>query len=94
MIPDREQLDSFVEALSPRPVVVVVLEPGVEVCRCRTTIREPEEQFFFDDYETLTTGMREGFGDRGWWLDTSAQTPDETAEQILAHAASRGRLEG
>jgi chloramphenicol 3-O-phosphotransferase len=84
LIPDRGQLDFFLHALSPRPVLLIVLAPGVAVCRHRNAVREQEEQFFFDDYETLTTGMRNAFGTVGWWFDTSALTPDETATRIIA----------
>jgi hypothetical protein len=86
VLPSRQHLDFFVEALSPRQVLLVVLTPGIDVCRYRNTIREPEDQFFFDDYEGLTAAMRDGFGDVGWWFDTSELTPDETASQILTNA--------
>ncbi len=86
LIPDREGLDYYLEALRPRPVLLVVLMPSIEVHHYRNTIREPEEQFAFDDYETLTADMRHGFGTMGWWFDTSALTPDETADQIIANA--------
>ncbi|MGH3481249.1 MAG: hypothetical protein ACRDQD_31075 [Nocardioidaceae bacterium] len=88
LIPDREGLDYFVKALRPRRVLVVVLIPTIEVHRYRNTIREPEEQFFFDDYETLIAGMRQGFGTVGWWFDTSSLTPAETASQIIASAGT------
>ena len=52
----------------------------------RNEQRDPEEQFLFDGHEALTSSMREGFGDLGWWFDTSALTPEETAEQVVAHA--------
>ena len=87
VIPDREQLDFFLHALSPRHVLLVVLAPSISVCRYRNTIRHREEQFFFDDYETLTAGMRDAFGTVGWWFDTSELTPDDTATQILTSAA-------
>lgn len=86
IIPDREQLDFYLEALSPRRVLLVVLTPSTEVCRHRNAIRDHREQFFFDDYETLTAAMHNGFGTVGWWFDTSTLTPDETATQIIAHA--------
>lgn len=86
IIPDRAQLDLYVDALSPRRVLLVVLAPSIDVCRHRNTERDPEEQFFFDDYETLTAEMRRGFGTVGWWFDTSAFTADETAERIVAEA--------
>ncbi len=88
VLPDREQLDFCLDALSPRDVLLVVLTPSIEVCRYRNTIRDPSEQFFFDDYEALTAGMRQGFGDVGWWFDTSQLSPDETATQIIVRAAA------
>jgi hypothetical protein len=88
LIPDREALDYFLEALRPRRILLIVLMPTIEVHRYRNTIREPEEQFFFDDYETLTSDMRNGFGTVGWWFDTSSLTPDETATQIIENAST------
>lgn len=58
LIPSREQLDFFLADLSPRQVLLVVLTPSIEVCEHRNLDRHHEEQFFFDDYETLTTAMR------------------------------------
>jgi hypothetical protein len=92
LIPDREGLDYFLEALGPRRVLLVVLMPTIEAHHHRNTIREPEEQFFFDDYETLIAGMRDGFASVGWWFDTTDLTPEETAEQIIAKAATLGRI--
>lgn len=91
LIPDREGLDYYLEALRPRRVLLVVLMPSIEVHHYRNTIREAEEQFFFNDYETLTAAMHNGFGTVGWWFDTSALTPDETATQIIANAATLAR---
>lgn len=88
LIPNREGLDYFLDALRPRRVLLVVLMPTIEVHHCRNSIREPEEQFFFDDYETLMADMRKGFGTVGWWFDTSAFTPEETATHIIANAAT------
>lgn len=92
VIPDRDQLDSFVSALSPRPVRLVVLAPSIEVCRYRNTVRPEREQFFFDDYEALSRNMTDAFGGLGWWLDTSAFTAEETAELILENALVRDPL--
>jgi len=91
VIADRDQLDVLLAALSPRRVLLVALTPGIEVCRYRNTTRDPREQFCFDGYEALTAGMREGFGDVGWWFDTSTLTPDETAAQIVADGLTLGR---
>ncbi|HYO32561.1 MAG TPA: phosphotransferase [Nocardioidaceae bacterium] len=88
VIPDRTQLDFFMDALSPRRVLLVVLAPGIDVCRYRNTIRHHDEQFFFDDYAGLSAAMHGGFANVGWWLDTSTLTAGETARQILADAVT------
>ena len=88
LVPHRAHLDALLEALHPRRVLLVVLAPAIEVCRHRNTIRPELEQFFFDDYQALTTTMRTSFGSLGWWLDTSALTAEETATQVLAEAAT------
>ena len=91
IVPDRAQLDVFIDGLGPLGLRLVVLDPGGETCRARNEQRAPDEQFFFDGHEALTATMRDGFGDLGWWFDTSGLTPEETAERIVMHAyALRG----
>ncbi len=86
VVPDRQQLDLYREALSRRRLLVVALAPGIDICRYRDAIRDPQEQFSFDGYETLMASMRGSYGTIGWWIDTSDLTADETARQILAKA--------
>lgn len=86
---DRAELDFFIALMSPRPVRLVVLDPGTEVCKYRNATRDPEEQFEFDGYERLEADMKREFGDIGWWLDTSASTADQTADELGAEIASR-----
>src|SRR3954469_23601517 len=47
---DRAELDFFVALMSPRPVRLVILAPGIEVCKARNAGRAPEERFDFDGY--------------------------------------------
>jgi chloramphenicol 3-O-phosphotransferase len=89
VLTDRAELDFFIALMSPRPVRLVVLDPGIDVCKHRNAIRDPAEQFAFDGYEWLDAQMRRGFGDVGWWFDTSAMTAEETAEQLIAELAAR-----
>jgi predicted kinase len=89
VIPSREQLGLFTGLLAPRPVLFVVLAPGIEACRYRNTIRDPAERFDFDGYETLDADMKRELGDTGWWFDTSALTPAKTAEKIIREASRR-----
>lgn len=89
LITHRAQLDFFVSHLPARRILCVALTPGIEACRYRNTIRDPREQFFFDGYEELDAGMRREFGDLGWWFDTSALTPGQTARRVVREARYR-----
>ncbi|QDI72962.1 phosphotransferase [Streptomyces calvus] len=89
VIPDRAQLDFFVSLLAARQVLFVVLAPGIEACRYRNTLRDPQEQFHFDGYEDLDADMKRELGDLGWWFDTSALTPEETADRVVREARHR-----
>jgi hypothetical protein len=92
MLADRAELDFFIALMSPRHVRLVVLAPGIEVCKYRDANRNPEEQFNFDCYERLEADMQREFGDIGWWLDTSDMTADETAEQLVAELTGRAAV--
>ena len=89
VLADRSELDFFIALMSPRPVRLLVLDPGIDVCKARNARRDPEEQFEFDDYERLHADMKREFGNVGWWLDTSAMTADQTAELVVADMARR-----
>ena len=82
VLADRSELDFFIALMSPRPVRLVVLDPGTEVCKYRNAGRDPEDRFEFDGYERLEADMKREFSDFGWWLDTSAMTADQTAERL------------
>jgi predicted kinase len=89
VLADRAELDFFLALLSPRSVRLVVLAPGIEVCKQRNRTRRPEERFDFDGYERLEADMTREFGEIGWWFDTSQLTPDETATELVAHVGDR-----
>jgi predicted kinase len=86
---DRSELDFFIALMSPRPVRLVVLDPGIDVCKSRNAGRDPEAQFDFDGYERLDADMKREFGDVGWWVDTSDITVDQTVEKLVAEVESR-----
>ena len=92
IVPDRQQLELYREALGRRRLLVVVLAPSNDVCRTRNSTRALQEQFLFDGYESLTASMRSGFGSLGWWFDTSDLTPEETVGRILVEAAGRAAV--
>jgi predicted kinase len=89
VVADRRELDLLLALLLPRPVRLVVLAPGIEVCEYRNATRHPDEHFAFDGYHQLDADMRRDLGDVGWWFDTSALTPTGTAEQLVLEAAVR-----
>jgi predicted kinase len=89
VLADRPELDFFLALLSPRPVRLVILAPGIDACRRRNALRDPQDQFEFDGYERLEADMQREFRDSAWWFDTAALTPEETAEQLVAGAAHR-----
>lgn len=93
VLPDREQLSRFRKALASYRLLLVVLDPGAAVCQHRNEIRPPQDQFFFDGYEELRASMRDGFGDIGWWFDTSALSPQQTAQRILDEGSFRAVVE-
>jgi len=88
VVQDRAMLDLLLALMSPRPVRLVILAPGAEVCRYRNASRDSDERFEFDGYEHLEADMKKDLGDIGWWFDTSALTPEETAEQLVREAAA------
>ena len=89
VVADRPELDFLLSLLSARPVRLVTLAPGVEVCEQRNAARDPDEQFQFKEYHRLDADMRRDLGAVGWWFDTSALTPAETAAQLVREAAVR-----
>ena len=64
----------------------------MKVCQQRNAARDPNERFEFNGYHRLDAGMRRDLSDVGWWFDTSALTPAETAEQLVREAADRALL--
>jgi predicted kinase len=86
VVPGRAKLDRLLGLLAPRPVRLVILAPGADVCRHRNATRRPSERFEFDGYERLNAGMHADLAGPGWWFDTSALTPEETADRLVAEA--------
>ncbi len=91
VVPDAVQLETYRAALAGRRLLLVVLDPGTSVCRSRNAVRAPEEQFFFNGYDELRASMG-SYRDVGWWFDTSALSPEETAQRLLDEAVFRAVL--
>jgi predicted kinase len=92
VVADRAELDEMVGWLAPRPIRLVTLAPGIDVCQYRNANRRPSDQFAFDGYERLEADMWRELGHLGWWFDTSALTPARSAEQLVRNTADRACL--
>ncbi len=90
VVPNQAQLDVFRRALGER-LRLLVLDPGTDACVERNATRPAIEQFFFDGYSELHASMLAGFGDLGWWLDTSELTAERAVERVLAEAYERAQ---
>lgn len=84
VIDDRGELDDLLALLTPRTVRLVILAPGIDVCRHRNATRRVSERWEFLGYEGLEARMRAQVAGFGWWFDTSKLTPEETARQLVA----------
>lgn len=93
VVPDRAVLRYMVGMLRPRPVLFVVLAPGLAVCRRRNAARTVEERVDYD-FGPLDEEMRAELADTGWWLDTAELTAAETVREIMAHAGERAVVAG
>jgi hypothetical protein len=61
----REQLDRTLGALTPRPLMLVMLAPGLRVCQDRNAARDDDERLDFD-YSPLEAELEREVGDIGW----------------------------
>jgi Mg-chelatase subunit ChlI len=68
------------------------LLPRAAQIKADDATRDPSESWEFDGYHRLEADMRRELGDVGWWFDTSALTPEETAEQLVREPVHRGLL--
>ncbi|MFI6424295.1 AAA family ATPase [Promicromonospora sp. NPDC050880] len=88
VVETREELDFIAGRLHARPLMLVVLCPPLEVARHRNATRAVETRVDYD-VAPLARNQRRELGGLGWWLDSGDQTPEETADLIVAEAARR-----
>jgi chloramphenicol 3-O-phosphotransferase len=80
-------LQEYVDLIRSRPLCVVVLVPSTEVVARREAAR-PKVAYGDGSYglHELDTALRTETPTIGLWLDSSAQTPDETVDEVVARA--------
>ncbi|WP_329242248.1 AAA family ATPase [Actinoallomurus sp. NBC_01490] len=86
-----DHLTEMIHMIRQRPLLVVVLAPRPEAIAAREAARDKNayDQWTID---LLDDGLRTRTPRLGLWLDTSAQTPDETAEEILQRAWTEAEI--
>ncbi|MEU4476506.1 AAA family ATPase [Micromonospora sp. NPDC023966] len=84
-------LPALVDGIRHRPLAVVVLAPRADVVAVRERDR-PKQGYGDWPVADLDAEFRADTPRIGLWLDTSAQTPEETVDEILARAWTAGRI--
>ena|SRR6266576_6948310 len=79
---ERQRLESYLADLQTRPLRLVLLSPRLEIALTRDKGRRYKEVGHI--WRHLDAVMREEMVGLGLWLDTSAQTPQQTMEAIIA----------
>jgi predicted kinase len=79
-----EELSRVLDMLGDRRVHVIVLCPNVETVRKRETLRGKVGYIGFTP-EALYADFIKKTPKIGFWLDTSEQSPNQSAEDILLH---------
>ncbi|WNE97814.1 AAA family ATPase [Streptomyces luomodiensis] len=83
-----EHLDAYLDAVTARPLYLVVLAPGPEAVTRREASRHKSGYGGPWTVDVLDDVLRRHTPRRGLWLDTSIQTPHQTVDQILADLAT------
>ena len=78
------ELEHFVERITTPQRYLVVLSPSVSALEWREEQRAKSGYVHFSP-GALDEVLRRETAQIGYWLDSSAQTPDETVEDILSH---------
>ncbi len=87
-ISTRAYLDYLVSRITVRPIAMVVLNPGQEICLERDRFRS--EKTIADLHYHLQREMENELAGVGLWLDTSNMNPRQTAAEVQELAFSEG----
>ncbi|MFI2486974.1 AAA family ATPase [Promicromonospora kroppenstedtii] len=88
VVETRAELAYVHGRLRARPLMLVVLCPPLAVARHRNATRAVETRVDYD-VAPLARNQERELGDLGWWLDSGEQTPEQTADLIVAEAVRR-----
>ena len=79
------ELAPFIARIRTRDRFLVVLSPSVSVLEWREQQHRRKEGFVHFSAHTMDAALRKESARIGYWLDSSAQTPEETVDDILTH---------
>jgi len=86
-------LRDYVGLIKSRPLCVVALAPRPDIVAAREASRSKSAyQAGFDTIAALDHALRVETPRIGLWLDTSEQTPRETADEIVARVWDEARI--
>ncbi len=80
------ELSALLDRLRHHPTYLVVLAPDVDTLRGRELARAKGGDRRYDPAE-LDRALRTDSPRRGYWVDTSAQSPEQTVEDLLTNLA-------
>jgi chloramphenicol 3-O-phosphotransferase len=86
-----EHLAEMVKMIRQRPLLVVVLAPQPWAVAMRESARA-KSSYSEWTVELLDHGLRHDTPRLGLWLDTSAQSPEETVAEILSRAWTEAHI--
>jgi chloramphenicol 3-O-phosphotransferase len=75
-------LTEYVGLFTARPLHLVVLDPDADAV-ARRERRRPKTGYTTWSVEESVAGLRRSTERLGLWIDTTAQTPEQTADEIL-----------
>jgi hypothetical protein len=88
-----EVLGEYVQSISSRPLVVVVLAPSVDAIARREAARDKTAyRAEMDGIAAMDESLRTETPRLGLWLDTSDLTVDETVDAIVERGLAEGRV--
>jgi adenylylsulfate kinase-like enzyme len=86
----RERLLRLFALITVRPIYMAMLAPHIDVAEERDRLRS--EKTVFPIWSHLDAVMRREMDGIGCWVDSSKQTPDETAAEVMARVWTEGRV--
>jgi predicted kinase len=86
----RWRLDRLLTDLRTRPVFMVTLDPAKDIAEARDVARHGKT--VFPTWAHLYEQVHAEIGGVGCWIDSSSQTPAETAAELLSRVWTEGLI--